>query len=302
MRAPFLLPDSTPLNANKREKAKESLTHRFNNRFLRNLTIEKVVKRWTCSCESQMTPSEYLLAQALRTCKMDLSGNGRRKLLPPELNHGVLFSFNGHQSIGDYMASLDELLNAVKLDLMETRGKWSIEVALELADLDSTLKHRSKAVLHERLFTGNWRIVEREPEVLEQVKAKVTLFFDAQTGAFQRWKAMRDGVGGLIAAGIVAPDYFKSAEDSAELGFQWKGTTTDAVELALALDASGFLLFSPQTTQQERIKELVQKLGESVPHLDQTLNQLMNRKAGPVKAIDRLRGALLARQEVRDRG
>jgi len=44
----------------------------------------------------------------------------------------------------------------------------------------------------------------------------------------------------------------------------------------------------------------VQKLGVEVAHLDQTLNQLMNRKAGPVKAIERMKAALVARQEVRD--
>jgi DNA-binding transcriptional regulator YdaS (Cro superfamily) len=70
--------------------------------------------------------------------------------------------------------------------------------------------------------------------------------------------------------------------------------------LALALDVSGLLHFAPQTSQQERIKELVQKLGVEVAHLDQTLNQLMNRKAGPVKAIERMKAALVARQEVRD--
>jgi hypothetical protein len=31
-------------------------------------------------------------------------------LLPPELNQGLLFSFNGHQSIGEYIGHLDELL------------------------------------------------------------------------------------------------------------------------------------------------------------------------------------------------
>ena len=46
---------------------------------------------------------------------MELSGSGRRKLLPPELNQGLLFSFNGHQSIGEYIGHLDELLEAVKL-------------------------------------------------------------------------------------------------------------------------------------------------------------------------------------------
>jgi hypothetical protein len=249
-----------------------------------------------------MTPNELLLAQALRMCNMNLTGSGLRKLLPPELNQGVRFNFNGYESIGEYTAHLNEILDAVKRELVETRGLWSIEVAVELADLERALKHRSTAELHELMFTGNWRIVEREPEVLDEVKAKAGLFFAAQASTFERWEAMRERIGQVTTIGLKTENVLGS-ESSASQGksFEWKGTVTDAVELALALDASGYLLFSVQTSQQERIKEIVGKLGGVVPHLDQTLNQLMNRKAGPVKAIDRMRGALLAHQELRDR-
>lgn len=230
---------------------------------------------------------------------MELSGSGRRKLLPPELNQGLLFSFNGHQSIGEYIGHLDELLEAVKLELSASRTAWTIDVALELADLDSVLKHRSTGVIHERLFTGNWKVIEREPGALEEVQMKVGLFYDAQAVAFQRWNAMREGLRALHASTF---ERGRVEVDEAEVarGFEWRGTATDAVELALALDVSGLLHFAPQTSQQERIKELVQKLGVEVAHLDQTLNQLMNRKAGPVKAIERMKAALVARQEVRD--
>ena len=231
-------------------------------------------------------------------CNMELSGSGRRKLLPPELNQGLLFSFNGHQSIGEYIGHLDELLEAVKLELSASRTAWTIDVALELADLDSVLKHRSTGVIHERLFTGNWKVIEREPWALEEVRMKVGLFYDAQAVAFQRWQAMREGLRDLYSMGMGQRSKVDEAERAR--GFEWRGTATDAVELALALDVSGLLHFAPQTSQQERIKELVQKLGVEVAHLDQTLNQLMNRKAGPVKAIERMKAALVARQEVRD--
>ena len=72
-------------------------------------------------------------------------------------------------------------------------------------------------------------------------------------------------------------------------------------ELALGLEASGLMLFPAEMTQQERIIEIAGKWGVSVQHLDQILNQLMNRKAGPVKAIERIRGAVIARQEARDK-
>lgn len=191
---------------------------------------------------------------------------------------------------------------AVKCELVETRGPLFIEVVVELADLERALKHRSTAELHELMFTRNWRFVEREPESLDEVKAKAGLFFAAQVATFERWQAMRERIGQAMTTGLQAENLVGS-EGAASQGklFEWMGTVTDAVELALALDESGYLLFSVQTSQQERIKEIVGKLGGVVPHLDQTLNQLMNRKAGPVKAIDRMRGALLARQELRDR-
>ena len=211
---------------------------------------------------------------------MNLTGSGRRKLLPPELNQGVRFNFNGYESIGEYTTRLDEILDAVKRELVETRGMWSIEVAVELADLESTLRRRSTAELHELLFTGNWLIVEREPDVLDEVKAKAGLFYAAQEAAFERWQSMRERVRKVFTAGLMTDNHV-SSEGAASQGksFQWTGTVTDSVELALALDASGYLLFSVQMTQQERIKEIVGKMGGAVPHLDQTLNQLMNRKA-----------------------
>ena len=225
-------------------------------------------------------------------------------MLPPELNQGVLFNFNGYQSVGEYGLFLDELLEGVKRELVESGGRGSLGVMLELADLDCFLKHRGKGAMHELLFKGSWKIVEREPEVLDDVRRKAGLFFEVQAAAFQRWQAMRQGARELLAThreGLAKRGPLDLDRAGMAVAGEWKGTVTDAVELALGLEASGLMLFPAEMTQQERLIEIAGKWGVSVQHLDQILNQLMNRKAGPVKAIERMRGAVIARQEARDK-
>jgi hypothetical protein len=185
-------------------------------------------------------------------------------VLPPELNQGVLFNFNGYQSVGEYGLFLDELLEGVKRELVESGGRGSLGVMLELADLDCFLKHHGKGAMHELLFKGSWKIVEREPEVLDDVRRKAGLFFEVQAAAFQRWQAMRQGARELLAThreGLAKRGPLDLDRAGMAVAGEWKGTVTDAVELALGLEASGLMLFPAEMTQQERIIEIAGKWG-----------------------------------------
>ena len=253
-----------------------------------------------------MTNSESQFIKEVYSFSITLRTSGRKRTLPIQLDQGIPVAFNGYQSVGEYAVYLSGLLDEIQAELSQVQLHHDPRLALIMADLAVLLESRRVLPLHEKCFDKSWSIILKMPELIEEVESKTALFRETQYHAFRRWEAMRKCLQSLNLSGFQKrSDYptnsLKLAEAEANelTNYRWTGTLTDAVEVSVGLVDAGLIRFPAKATQEQKLRCIaaVLHLDTESANLNQTLSQLLNRKSGPTKALDRMKQALEARLE-----
>ena len=258
-----------------------------------------------------MTNSESHFIEEVYSFSIALRGSGRKRKIPFLLDEGTPITFNGHQSLGEYASYLNQLLSQIREELCQTRSPHSQVLALIMADLAVLLESRRLLPLNEKHFDKSWSTVIKMPELMEEIETKTALFRETQYYAFRRWEAMRKSLEGFTTAkNFIDNDRCNDPEGPFGFGsnaqatttYNWTGTLTDAVEVSLGLVDAGLIQFPAKATQEQKLQSLAiafrMEIGQA--NLNQTLSQLLNRKSGPIKALDHMKQAILVRQQRMD--
>lgn len=240
----------------------------------------------------------------------------RRKLnarFPPGMMADLAFTFNGHGSLGEHEAYLGAALEEVTQEVVKVlRGELrDPEVLLGLRAVHVEVKvllvaveSRMELVLHDGVVAGSTRLCGQAAGQWDALCGEVRMFVAQQLNCTRQLLMLMAEIEGMLAAGTWNPPEERGSDvmGPGDLGdFAWRGEEVALLELFLALEETGVLLWRrSEWKRPERLERFASVFGMESKYSRQSIHYLMNRKSGPARFVAQCSQALERLREVRE--